>query len=216
MEKQLYEKYKEIAKFNKSKILKTFETTNNGKKSSEAEYLLNKNGLNVYIKENNHGPIYFFFNSLKDPFILILFFLAIVNYMLGDKLGSIVIVLIGLISALIRFIQDYSEYKFNQKLKAKIFSEANVIRDGKEKDIKVEEVVVGDIVNLNAGSVIPADMILIESKDLFVNQSVFTGESVPIEKSTTIKESSNIFDINNICLMESSGRYYLYQRYYLI
>ena len=204
MEKQLYEKYKEIAKFNKSKILKTFETTNNGKKSSEAEYLLNKNGLNVYIKENNHGPIYFFFNSLKDPFILILFFLAIVNYMLGDKLGSIVIVLIGLISALIRFIQDYSEYKFNQKLKAKIFSEANVIRDGKEKNIKVEKVVVGDIVNLNAGSVIPADMILIESKDLFVNQSVFTGESVPIEKSTIIKESSNIFDINNICLMESS------------
>ena len=204
MEKQLYEKYKEIAKFNKSKILKTFETTNDGKKSNEAEYLLDKNGLNVYIKENNHGPIYFFFNSLKDPFILILFFLAIVNYMLGDKLGSIVIVLIGLISALIRFIQDYSEYKFNQKLKAKIFSEANVIRDGKEKDIKVEEVVVGDIVNLNAGSVIPADMILIESKDLFVNQSVFTGESVPIEKSTTIKESSNIFDINNICLMESS------------
>ena len=204
MEKQLYEKYKKIAKFNKSEILKTFKTTSNGKKSSEAKYLLDKNGLNVYIKENNHGPIYFFFNSLKDPFILILFFLAIVNYMLKDKLGSIVIILIGLISALIRFIQDYSEYKFNQKLKAKIFSEANVIRDGKEKNIKVEEVVVGDIVNLNAGSVIAADMILIESKDLFVNESVFTGESIPIEKSTLKKESSNIFDINNICLMESS------------
>ena len=204
MEKQLYEKYKEISKYSRKEILKTFETTDKGKKSSEAEYLLNKNGLNVYIKETMHGPIYFFFNSLKDPFILILFFLAIINYMLGDKLGSLIIVLIGLISALIRFIQDYSEYKFNQKLKAKIFSEANVIRDGKEKDIKVEQVVVGDIVNLNAGSVIPADMILIESKDLFVNQSVFTGESVPIEKSTTITESSNIFDINNICLMESS------------
>ncbi len=204
MEKQLYKKYKELAKFSKSKIFKTFETTDNGKKSDEAEYLLDKNGLNVYIKEINHGPIYFFFNSLKDPFILILFFLAIVNYMLGDKLGSVVIVLIGLISALIRFLQDYSEYKFNRKLKAKIFSEANVIRDGQEQDIKVEQVVVGDIVNLNAGSVIPADMILIESKDLFVNQSVFTGESVPIEKSTIVNESSNIFDINNICLMESS------------
>ncbi len=204
MEKQLYEKYKEISKFNKTKILKTFKTTEKGKKTREADYLLNKNGLNVYIKEVKHGPLYFFLNSLKDPFIIILFFLAIINYMLGDKLGSVIIVMIGFISAFIRFFQDYSEYKFNQKLKAKIFSRANVVRDGKEKNIKAEKIVVGDVINLNAGAVVPADMVLIEAKDLFVNQSVFTGESVPIEKSTIVKDSNNIFDISNICLTESS------------
>ena len=204
MEKELYEDYKKISNLDRTQIFKKFETSESGKKSIEAEYLLDENGLNVYVKETNHGPIYFFLNSLKDPFILILFFLAIINYMLGDKIGSFIIVFIGLISAFIRFFQDFSEYKFNQKLKSKIYSTANVIRDGKEQDIKVENVVVGDIINLNAGVVIPADIILIESKDLFVNQSVFTGESVPIEKSVKKNESSNIFDMNNICLMESS------------
>ena len=62
----------------------------------------------------------------------------------------------------------------------------------------------GDIITLNAGSIIPADMILIEAKDLFINESVFTGESVPVEKYVTSNDGKNIFDIDNICLMESS------------
>ena len=204
MNNELYDEYKEISKFSKNKIFKHFNTSKNGKKSSEVDYLLNKNGLNIYIREAKHGAIYFFLNSLRDPFILILFFLAIINYMMGDKLGSFIIVLIGFISAFIRFFQDYSEYKFNQKLKAKIFSKTNVVRDDKEKNIKTEKVVVGDIINLNAGAIIPADMILIETKDLFINQSVYTGESIPVEKGLDTKDSTNIFDINNICLMQSS------------
>ena len=74
----------------------------------------------------------------------------------------------------------------------------------KEKEIKVENVVIGDIIKLNAGSIIPADVILIESKDLFLNQSVFTGESVLVEKTVETNEAKGIFDINNICLMGSS------------
>ena len=72
-------------------------------------------------------------------------------------------------------------------------------------EIKVEDVVVGDIVKLNAGTIIPADLKIIDCKDLFVNQSVFTGESVLIEKGvdTSIK-NEQIFDINNICLMGTS------------
>ena len=75
---------------------------------------------------------------------------------------------------------------------------------GKEKEVRVENVAIGDIIKLNAGSIIPADVILIESKDLFLNQSVFTGESVLVEKTTTPNEPKGIFDINNICLMGSS------------
>ncbi len=204
MHNELYEEYKEISKLSKKELFQKYKTSENGKKEYEVKKVQEANGLNIYIKEKKHGAIYFFLISLKDPFILILFFLAIINYMMADHLGSIIIVLIGLISALIRFFQDYSEYKFNKKLKSKIYSTANVIRNSKEVNIKTEQVVIGDIVTLNAGSIIPADMILIETKDLFINESVFTGESVPVEKYVTYNDGKSIFDIDNICLMESS------------
>ena len=117
---------------------------------------------------------------------------------MGDKLGFLIIISIAFISAIIRFAQEYSVYKFNRKLKSMIYSTANVLRDNKEKNIKTEQIVIGDIVKLNAGSIIPADTLIIDSQDLFINQSVFTGESVPVEKGNTYKNSKNVFDIFNI------------------
>ena len=106
---------------------------------------------------------------------------------------------------LIRVLEDYSAYKFNKKLRSKIVSTTKVIRDNKELEIKVENVVVGDIISLNAGSIIPADCIVVNSKDLFVNESVFTGESIPVEKKeTNKKEYDNLFDIKNVLYMSSS------------
>ena len=98
---------------------------------------------------------------------------------------------------LIKVLEDYSVYKFNKKLRSKIVSTTKAIRDNKELEIKVENVVIGDIISLNAGSIIPADCIVINSKDLFVNESVFTGESIPVEKKeTNKKEYDNQFYLN--------------------
>ena len=106
---------------------------------------------------------------------------------------------------MIRFFQDYSVYKFNKKLKSSIYSTVNVFRNGEEKEVRVDDVVVGDIIRLNAGTIIPADLRVIDSKDLFLNQSVFTGESVLIEKVTNSKcDAKEIFSIDNICLMGTS------------
>ena len=81
----------------------------------------------------------------------------------------------------------------------------NVVRRGKENEIRVDKVVPGQIVHLSAGSMIPADLMLIDSKDLFVNQSVFTGESVPVEKvAQSTNDAKEIFSISNVCLMGSS------------
>ena len=87
---------------------------------------------------------------------------------------------------MIKFAQNYSTYKFNRKLKSEMFSTATVVRNGKEQTIRTEKVVKGDIIHLNAGSIIPADVMIIENKDLFLNQSVFTGESAPIEKQINL------------------------------
>ena len=172
----------------------------------EAKKRLDENGKNVTIKEEKKGPIYFFINSLKDEFVLILIFLSIINFLLGDKLGSMIIFAISIISAGVRFVQDYSIYKFNQKLKRSVISKCLVVRNNKELEINVTDVVVGDIVKLTAGSIIPADLKLIETKDLFINQSVYTGESILVEKLNKYQDTDNpdLFNISNIALMSTS------------
>ena len=105
---------------------------------------------------------------------------------MGDALGALIIAILAFISTTIRLVQDYSAYKFDQKLKSKIYTVANILRSNQTKEIKTKNVVIGDIVELNASAMIPADVLLLETNDLFVNQSVFTGESVPVEKRLNI------------------------------
>lgn len=202
---ELLNKYSEISKKTKEEVLKEYNTSENGITENKATELLEKNGPNVVVKNEKKSRLYFLFNSFKDKFIIILIVLAIINYFLSDALSTYIILGIAVISALIRYFQDYSVYKFNQELKAKMYTTTNVVRGGKEKEIRVEKVVPGDIVHLSAGSMIPADIMLIDSKDLFVNQSVFTGESVPVEKvAQNTNDAKEIFSIPNICLMGSS------------
>ncbi len=202
---KIFNKYLEESKACVDEEFEKYATSTSGLTSKESKIRFNKSGPNVVIKDDKKSPVYFLFMSFKDEFIIILLFLAVINFFLGDKLGSIIIVVIAFISAFIRFIQDYSVYKFNRKLKERIYSTVTVVRDGVDREIKIENVVVGDIVRLNAGTIIPADLRIIESKDLFLNQSVFTGESVLIEKTTINSvESKEIFNINNICLMGTS------------
>ena len=197
--------YNEISKLTTEEILTKYHTKEEGLTNKEAQKRLNNNGKNIVIKEVNRSIFYFIFNSLKEEFIIILLVLAVINFSLGDKIGSLVIVLIAIISILIRVLEDYSAYKFNKKLRSKIVSTTKVIRDNKELEIKVENVVIGDVISLNAGSIIPADCIVVNSKDLFVNESVFTGESIPVEKKeTNKKEYDNLFDIKNVLYMSSS------------
>lgn len=202
---ELLNKYSEISKKTKEEVLKEYNTSENGITENKATELLEKNGPNVVVKNEKKSRLYFLFNSFKDKFIIILIVLAVINYFLSDALSTYIILGIAVISALIRYFQDYSVYKFNQELKAKMYTTTNVVRSGKEKEIRVEKVVPGDIVHLSAGSMIPADIMLIDSKDLFVNQSVFTGESVPVEKvAQNTNDAKEIFSISNVCLMGSS------------
>ena len=202
---EIFNSYLEESNLDNNKVLEKYRTSICGISSKKASCILDENGKNVVIKDDKKSPLYFLFCSFKDEFILILLVLAIINFFLQDAIGSIIILVIAFISAFIRFIQDYSVYKFNRKLKSQIYSTVTVIRDNVVKEVKVENVVVGDIVKLNAGTIIPADIRIIEAKDLFINESVFTGESVLVEKFDSNKnDAKEIFDIDNICLMGSS------------
>ena len=204
-DKELFESYKLVSTKDKNEILKEYNTTDDsGLNSKQVEELLEKNGQNVVVKRENKGPLSFLVKSFNDKFIYILIVLAIIDFVLADKLGAFIIIGIAIVSALIKFVQEYSTYKFNKKLEQNIFTTTTVLRNKKAKEIRIENVVIGDIIELNAGAIIPADVRIIESKDLFLNQSVFTGESVLVEKTTESSEAKEIFSINNICLMGSS------------
>ena len=203
---EILSKYKAFAQKETEDIVQEFKTNiEKGLTNREAEQRLKKDGKNVVVKDDNHSWLYFFINSFKDKFILILVILAVINKFVGDDmLGTIIILIIGFVSAMIKFIQTYSTYKFNKKLKNKMFTTATVVRNGNEQTVRTEKVVKGDIIHLNAGSIIPADVMIINNKDLFINQSVFTGESAPIEKTAKYNHSNEIFSLSNICLMGTS------------
>ena len=199
-------KYNEISRLTKEEILKALGTSEQGLKKEQVERRHDEYGLNIATNDKQRGWLYFLVRSFKDKFIMILFVLAVIDYMTNDILGAGIIVCLGIASAMIRFAEDYSTYRFNEKLRSKIKPKVNVMRDGKVREIYQEDVTIGDIVPLNAGVVIPADMVLIDSKDLFLNQSAFTGESVPVEKKTIYKRKSydDVFNIPNVCFMGSN------------
>ncbi len=196
--------YKELSKMDNEELFVTYKSKIEGISSDKAKRLLKENGKNLAKKQINKKWYQFLLESFNDKFIFILILLAIIDFLLKDKLGSLIIIAIAIVSALIKYFQNYSVYKFNKTLETKIYSKAIVIRDGKETIIKAENIVLGDIVKLNAGTLIPADLRLIEAKDLFINQSSFSGESLPIEKTIDANETEDIFEIKNICYMGSN------------
>ncbi len=195
-------KYFEISKVDNDKALELLKTSKDGLTSKEVEKRIERDGLNIATNVKKKNALYFIFQSFKDKFILILLILAVIDYITSDYIGTAIIVLLSIASAMLRFVEDYSTYRFNEKLRAKIKPKADVIRNKKQQEVLQERLVPGDIVTISAGSVIPADILLLESKDLFINQSVFTGESIPVEKvAEKTSNTEEVINIPNICLM---------------
>lgn len=203
-DKEILTKYKSLSEISKEDLLSKLKTNINGLTDNDANNKLNEYGYNIIKEEKVKKWYHFLLESYKDPFIYILAILAIINLILGDVLGALIIAILAFISTTIRLIQDYSAYKFDQKLKGQIYTVANVLRNNQTKEIKTKNIVIGDIVELNAGAMIPADSLLLETNDLFVNQSVFTGESVPVEKKSEYVSADSVLNMQNICLMNST------------
>ena len=199
------EEYLKLAKCSKEELFSLYHTKEEGLSTKNAKELLELKGKNITIKNDKKSIFKILIDSFKDEFILILIFLSLINFLLKDSLGSIIILLIAFISASIRFIEDYSINEFNQKLKKKVTTKVTVIRNNTPTELNITEVVPGDIVKLNAGSIIPADIKIIESKDLFLNQANYTGESILAEKETSLDNNNpDLFNISNIALMSSN------------
>lgn len=195
-------------KLSADETLKTLNSSINGLSSSEAQKRLLEHGKNELVEEKKAGPIQIFFGQFKDILILILLIAAVAAYYVGDTLDAIVILIVVIINAVVGFIQEYRAEKAMEKLKGLISTEAVVLRDGQEQKVPAGELTLGDVVLLEEGDNVPADLRVIESYDLLVDESAMTGESLPVEKHpNTI--SSDEHGTENMAFMETdvaSGR----------
>ncbi len=179
-----------------------------GLTSAEAEKRSNKYGKNELVEEEKDSPLILFLSQFKEILIIILIFAAIAAYFVGDVIDAIVIIIVVVINAVVGFIQEYRAEKAMEKLKALISNEAVVLRDGKKQKISAVDLTPGDIVIIEEGDNIPADLRIIESYDLKVDESALTGESFPVEKVSGAIETESE-DPSNAAFMEtdvSSGR----------
>ncbi|MBI3589179.1 MAG: magnesium-translocating P-type ATPase [Candidatus Liptonbacteria bacterium] len=161
-----------------------------GLDSGEALKRLKQFGENVVATKKKLRPLVAFAAKFKSPLVLILIFASLVSFFIGEKTNAVILVSMILISVVLDFANSYRSEKAVDQLIAQVVTTVNVIRDGRKEEIKLQYVVPGDIVFLSAGDVVPADCLVLESKDFFVNQSVLTGESLPVEKFAAIQSEN--------------------------
>ncbi len=131
-------------------------------------------------------PLLTLLSQFRSPIILILLCAAMVSLFLADRTDALIILAIILISALLGFWQEHSAARAVTALLSLVRVKTEVWRDGQLIAVPIEEIVPGDVINLSAGSSIPGDGLLIESKDLFVDEAMLTGETYPTEKSVSV------------------------------
>ena len=203
--------YGEQCLTDKEEFLKKFEIDENGLTENEVDQNLKKYGKNEVKQAKPKKWYHYFSQSLFSPFnsillgiVLILFYTDVFLPENPSFANIIVIIVLVVVSTLLEFTEEYKSNKAAQKLKELVETTTTVIRDGKKIDIPLKMVTVGDIVYLSAGSMIPADLRIIEAKDLYVGQSSLTGESDSVKKVVNTEneeEIESILDLDNICFM---------------
>lgn len=178
------------------KILANYNTTKDGLNSSEVSKRLEKYGYNELQEEKKKHPIVSFLMQFADILIILLLIAAVAAYLIGDVIDSCVILVVVLLNAIIGFIQEYRAEKAMEKLKNLVSTEAVVKRNGEVCKVPGNELTIGDIVLIEEGDKVPADIILIETNELRIDESSLTGESRPVNKNCDYSDVDSI-DVNN-------------------
>ncbi|PEI34112.1 magnesium-translocating P-type ATPase [Bacillus wiedmannii] len=215
----------EIAKSDVKSTLDFFKTTSQGLSHEEATKRLEVYGENKVVSQKRIKWYITLFNSFRSPFISLLIILGMLSFFTNDIKGTIIVGIMVTLSVLIRFIQEIRSQKSIERLKNLVYEKVTVLRKGnipyKENkrtlleesgkvQIGLEDLVPGDIIELSAGNIVPADVRIISSENLLVNQSSLTGEALPVEKSNQyfhmykkrkIRKIKNLIELENLCFM---------------
>ncbi len=183
----------------KEAILSTLQTTDKGIQDIERQQRLESNGFNKIEEKQALKPWQKFLKHFTDLLMIVLLFASILKMITGDYVESAIIFLVVIINGLVGYWQERKAQDSLDGLKQMMGQEAVVLSDGVKATIPNETVVMGDIVSLNAGDVVPADLRLIDVHDLIIEESILTGESEPVEKyAHLIEAESAIGDQTNM------------------
>lgn len=196
----------------KDDFLSKYNFNENGLSSQEAQEMIAKNGVNQVSQSKPKKWYNYFFESLFSSFntillgiSLVLIYTDVVIPETPSYANIIVILVLVIASTLLEFFEEFRSNKAAEKLKELVGTTTLVLRDGKEIKIPIHNITIGDVVLLSSGSMIPADLRIIEAKDLYVGQSSLTGESDAVKKSVNSELNSNdinsITDLDTICFM---------------
>jgi Ca2+-transporting ATPase len=192
------------------KVFELLKTRREGLSQEEAKERLSLYGFNEIEKEKEKSIFLLFLQQFNNPLMLLLIAATLFSALIGEVLDAIVILVVVMASAGLGFVEEYRSEKAVQLLKKLTLPETHIIREGKEISVPTREVVIGDIVVLRAGDRVPADLRLIETFNLKIDESSLTGESVPVEKFATILPTdTSLFDRVN---MAYSGTLVTYGR----
>ena len=205
-------------------VFEALGTAPEGLTEPEVQERLQTYGRNTVAHERATAWPRMLLNNFRNPFILVLFVLGSVSYATGDLKGTAVVSVMVVVSVVMRFLQEFRSSRAAEALRAMVRTTATVTRryaqdDASEsavsekREVPFEDLVPGDIVHLSAGDMIPADIRLVSSKDLFVSQSALTGEAMPVEKYDTLAgvveksadqaatTNPDPFDQSNLCFL---------------
>ena len=178
-----------------------------GLSSSAAKQRLRTYGPNTLDAGHSAGALRLLLSQFESPLVLILIFAAGISLVAREWSDAVVVLFIVLGSALLGFSQEYRATTAVAQLRSRVTVRANVLRDGKSRPVPAAEIVPGDVVLLAAGSLIPADGVVLQATDCFVSQAVLTGETFPVEKRPgASKADAGLAERTNALFMGTSVR----------
>jgi Mg2+-importing ATPase len=163
-------------------LLEALATTPAGLTSDEAQRRLFLYGPNALARESRFAVLIGFLRLFANPLVVILLVASVISITLGDPVGGLIIIAMVLLSVSLNFFMEFQARHAMEAIRKQVATTATVLREGREVELRVAELVPGDIVKLKCGDLVPADARLLDVKDLQVRESALTGESLPVEK----------------------------------
>jgi P-type Mg2+ transporter len=198
----------ECAAASAENVFQKLNTSAQGLSEAEAARRWHEHGSNVVAQEHAHPKLALLVRALLNPLVVLLLVLAVLSFLSGDEgfRAGVVMLIMVCLGVVLRFVQEARADTAAAKLRAMISVKATVRRDGQPREVPLAEIVPGDVVDLCAGDMIPADMRLLSCKDLFIIQASMTGEAFPVEKFAACEETSGrgALELKNICYLGTS------------